>query len=60
MGRSRTPGRGTIEHVEWRLLGATGEECAAVAAHDVATLLRGPTLLPTVNQAEVIDQLVRT
>lgn len=30
------------------------------AADEVATLLRGPTLLPAVNQAEVIDQLVRT
>ncbi|MGQ0779141.1 MAG: PIN domain-containing protein [Pseudonocardiales bacterium] len=29
------------------------------AADEVATLLRGPTLLPSVNQAEVIDQLVR-
>jgi len=29
------------------------------AAEEVATLLRGPTLLPSVNQAEVIDQLVR-
>ncbi|MGH3721967.1 MAG: hypothetical protein ACRDRI_24610 [Pseudonocardiaceae bacterium] len=31
-----------------------------VAADEVATLLRGPTLLPAVNQAEVIDQMVRT
>lgn len=30
-----------------------------VAADEVATLLRGPTLLPAVNQAELIDQLVR-
>lgn len=29
------------------------------AAEEVAALLRGPTLLPAVNQAEVIDQLVR-
>lgn len=30
------------------------------AADKVATLLHGPTLLPAVNQAEVIDQMVRT
>jgi PIN domain nuclease of toxin-antitoxin system len=30
------------------------------AVGEVATLLRGPTLLPAVKQAEVIDQLVRT
>jgi ribonuclease VapC len=29
------------------------------AADEVAALLRAPTLLPTVNQAEVLDQLVR-
>ncbi|MGH3926474.1 MAG: hypothetical protein ACRDTT_27035, partial [Pseudonocardiaceae bacterium] len=29
------------------------------AADEVATLLREPTLLPTVNHAEVIDQLVQ-
>lgn len=31
-----------------------------LAADEVATLLREPTLLPAVNQAEVIDQMVRT
>ncbi len=30
------------------------------AADEVTTLLRGPTLLPAVNQAEIVDQMVRT
>ena len=30
------------------------------AADEVAALLRAPTLLPAVNQAEIVDQMVRT